>query len=710
MSKFYLGNELIIDPDVKLEKVLLTQAEYDALTEKDDNKLYIIIDAKNPLEDIQNRLDTLEGSKGIVLEDNQLIYYTTDSNQINIVDWAQGSTPGGSDWAYNPTQHIVSHEYNSDARYGIITFDTNVIPEGLFISQPTLLKVDMADNIVFIGAEAFCNCTTLKEIRLSNTLKAIGYDAFYLDSALESIYIPDSVVDMTKNPDENDTYDHGCQFMKCTSLQNIRLSKNMTIIPGVFLSECTSLTSIDFPNSVTTIKDGSIGQCRNLNNITIPKNVTTIGENAFWHCNSVKTITINSTKLTSLPNNFMARCELDIFTVPSSITTGSATWLNVATINNLIFPATFTHFTSGHNAAATLKNIDFSGDSVTNFPRLNNQLETVILRKNALVTGLDELIPSSIITTKLQIYVPTNLIESYKTTYPYLSNYFFEITGDSLATKKYVMNNIQGPVAHIMGEITDLGDRLSEITSSIGAVNGIARLNDSGKVPTEQLPSYVDDVIDVYATYAESDSGQLANIILYLDAEHTQEVTGESGKIYQNVDENQPSYQFRWTGTIFSQVGASSLILGEATGTAYDGAKGKASTDNINKVLGTTLSHISGISATTDKVSISYENFRGSQYGNTVGDRYIEDILSATEEKAGVMSAADKVKLDGIDTQLEGKVDKVTGKQLSTEDFTTVLKTKLEGLSNYNDSSITNRITQLETSFQTLLTRIQTLQ
>ena len=48
MSKLYLGDKFIIDPDVKLEKVKLTQAEYDALTDKKDNILYVITDAPNP--------------------------------------------------------------------------------------------------------------------------------------------------------------------------------------------------------------------------------------------------------------------------------------------------------------------------------------------------------------------------------------------------------------------------------------------------------------------------------------------------------------------------------------------------------------------------------------------------------------------------------------------------------------------------------------
>ena len=59
--------------------------------------------------------------------------------------------------------------------------------------------------------------------------------------------------------------------------------------------------------------------------------------------------------------------------------------------------------------------------------------------------------------------------------------------------------------------------------------------------------------------------------------------------------------------------------------------------------------------------------------------------------------------IEGINSTLDTKVPKVTGKQLSTEDFTTLLKTKLEGLSNYDDTQLSNKITQLETNFNTLL-------
>lgn len=52
-----------------------------------------------------------------------------------------------------------------------------------------------------------------------------------------------------------------------------------------------------------------------------------------------------------------------------------------------------------------------------------------------------------------------------------------------------------------------------------------------------------------------------------------------------------------------------------------------------------------------------------------------------------------------IDTLLGGKVDKVTGKQLSTEDYTTAEKTKLAGLSNYDDTALRNRVSAIEADY-----------
>lgn len=54
-------------------------------------------------------------------------------------------------------------------------------------------------------------------------------------------------------------------------------------------------------------------------------------------------------------------------------------------------------------------------------------------------------------------------------------------------------------------------------------------------------------------------------------------------------------------------------------------------------------------------------------------------------------------------SELNSKVDKESGKQLSTEDFTTALKEKLDGLNNYDDTTISNAVSSLQTQFDTLV-------
>lgn len=84
-----------------------------------------------------------------------------------------------------------------------------------------------------------------------------------------------------------------------------------------------------------------------------------------------------------------------------------------------------------------------------------------------------------------------------------------------------------------------------------GSANGVAPLDSKGLIPNNHLPSYVDDVIEVYASFDKSSSGALENIQLYLNEQKTEPVVGERGKIYIDLLTN---YQFRWSGTIFTPI------------------------------------------------------------------------------------------------------------------------------------------------------------
>jgi len=199
--------------------------------------------------------------------------------------------------------------------------------------------------------------------------------------------------------------------------------------------------------------------------------------------------------------------------------------------------------------------------------------------------------------------------------------------------------------------INNLEKKHDDFVATKGKANGFASLDGNGLVPSSQLPSYVDDVIEAYATYDISETGKLSNIKLYSDPDHANPITGESGKIYLNITQDEPSYQFRWSGTQFVDSNTSSLILGEVTGTAYDGGKGKY-LSNWRKDLVDNLgsySHIKDNGAWTRNANEVRLNFDCSNFNDPVSiNSYNEPIPAATKDLAGVQTAADKKLFDSI--------------------------------------------------------------
>lgn len=234
--------------------------------------------------------------------------------------------------------------------------------------------------------------------------------------------------------------------------------------------------------------------------------------------------------------------------------------------------------------------------------------------------------------------------------------------------------------------INNLEKKHDDFVATKGKANGFASLDGNGLVPSSQLPSYVDDVIEVYATYDVSETGKLSNIKLYSDPDHANPITGESGKIYLNITQDEPSYQFRWSGTKFVDSNTSSLILGEVTGTAYDGGKGKALA-NWRKSLNDNLkfySHIKDNKAWTRNATEVRLNFDCSDFSNTASvNTHNQPIPAATKDLAGVQTAADKKLFDsipwGIISNIQGFEEEPSLKDKN------VVKLKLE---NYNRTPV----------------------
>lgn len=139
----------------------------------------------------------------------------------------------------------------------------------------------------------------------------------------------------------------------------------------------------------------------------------------------------------------------------------------------------------------------------------------------------------------------------------------------------------------------------------LGAVNGVASLNEIGKIPTSQLPSYVSDVLE-FASFDRFPT------------------KGEANKIYIALDTNKT---YRWGGTVYVEIG-SSLALGETSETAYAGDKGKRNADNITALQSEKLNRKSGLSVTPETLVYACE-------AGGAESSYVDKYIQASLENVG---------------------------------------------------------------------------
>lgn len=224
------------------------------------------------------------------------------------------------------------------------------------------------------------------------------------------------------------------------------------------------------------------------------------------------------------------------------------------------------------------------------------------------------------------------------------------------------LNKYQSEINTQLGISDDsLHKELTNFKNTKGKANGLASLDDSGKVPSTQLPSYVGDVLE----FTQLD--QLPK-------------PGESGKIYVVTSTN---LQYRWSGSDYVEI-SKSLALGETSSTAYPGDKGKATTDVVNSLSDNLVNDVLVSQSDKNSVSLTIKSITKNPVkknkelllvdgepilltDNTpilLADNVNDGLYDQADDKlitinqassftAGVMSASDKTKLDGLKAQAE---------------------------------------------------------
>ncbi|MGN0613106.1 MAG: leucine-rich repeat protein [Porcipelethomonas sp.] len=210
------------------------------------------------------------------------------------------------------------------------------IGEMAFIFCESLACIMIPDRVTNIGDDAFCRCASLESINVSegnlnyssldgvlfnkeatelirypegksgteyaipDSVKCIGWSAFYYCTNLGSVTIPDSVTSIGSSAFSDtalldnqtgvkyaDTWIVGCD----TDVTSVAIKEGTKgIADHAFYS--TNLESVTIPDSVTSIGIGTFEYCNSLERITIPDSVMSIGREAFFGCSSLRSITI----------------------------------------------------------------------------------------------------------------------------------------------------------------------------------------------------------------------------------------------------------------------------------------------------------------------------------------------------------------------------------------------------------------------------------
>lgn len=254
---------------------------------------------------------------------------------------------------------------------------------------------------------------------------------------------------------------------------------------------------------------------------------------------------------------------------------------------------------------------------------------------------------------------------------------------------------VKAQVDRLDTKIDDVNEDLQDFKALKGQPNGLAELDGNGKVPASQLPSYVDDVMDAYATYTVSPTGVLQNIQLYADAEHETPIVGERDKIYVNVTPGEVSYQFRWSGSQFIHIDSNAIIIGDITGTAYDGGKGKAMENVVNSMPDNLLSTFQLDQTDVNNITISLTGVEKS------GGKYVQSTLSnititpATNTVAGLMTGAEKIAIN--ETLPDAINDEKTAREAAVNELK-AKDTELQGNINSLEDALNEDITELRTT------------
>ena len=252
------------------------------------------------------------------------------------------------------------------------------------------IKAVVAEGIENIGSLAFYDSCNIQSLKVSNSVKEIGWDAFGFNyglktiefgtgltrinsqafqacNALTSVSIPGDCLEFIGGEAFNDCYNLNAVYIKdldaWCSIQYETLQSNPLYYAGNLYLNGKLVTKVVYPAGTQYVYGAAFANCNSLETVAIPGGARVIGAYAFYGCDNLKQITIpNSVKridyeafrscisleqidlpdyLTSLPDNLFYNCQkLTGIQVPEGVSSiGSGAFYGCESLHTVTLPS-----------------------------------------------------------------------------------------------------------------------------------------------------------------------------------------------------------------------------------------------------------------------------------------------------------------------------------------------------------------------------------
>lgn len=347
-------------------------------------------------------------------ESSSTISDPTNFDPYNIL-YGHGGEPGAGGGIIVPELGEPTLNINSNTKNIVFLYGITTIGNSAFEFCNNLESITIPSSVTRIGQRAFAFCSNLKNVFLPFSVKEIGYQAFEGCKNLTSITLSENLTKIGLSA-----------FKDCSSLESIELPINYTELASGLFSGCTSLSSITHGN-ITKIGAQTFKNCSNLPNIQLTEGLSIIGNEAFYGCSKFNSITIPSS-VEKIGDQAFENCDNMQIIVDDNN-------LNFSSVNGALYNKDKTYLIRVPQNATTftldgkvevINNWAFTGcvnlESIT----IPSSIKCIGYKAFSNCTSLTEItiealsIPvlnqSAFPDSLINIYVPTELVESYKDT------------------------------------------------------------------------------------------------------------------------------------------------------------------------------------------------------------------------------------------------------------------------------------------------------